>query len=219
MSHKTVYVVDDDPDVSASLAFFLEAANFTARTFGEAQTFVATSACLSPGCVLLDIRMPGIDGFEVLERLKLGRPILPVVVMTGHGDVFTAVRAMKLGAIDFLEKPFEEKMLLEILSRAFDNLDFAVRGLERRRSAADRIHSLTDREREVLIALLGGRPNKVIAYELDISVRTVEMHRAAMMDRLGVRTFADALRLALDGGIQIDEVTIPVLPERRRRLQ
>ena len=209
MFRNAVYVVDDDADVRASLAYFLASAGFAERAFADPRTFLAEAGDLAPGCVLLDVRMPVMDGFEVLEHLA-GQLRLPIVVMTGHGDVVTAVRTMKLGAVDFLEKPFEEAVLLEILQRTFDTLGDTVRGLDRRRDAQARLAALTDREREVLVALLGGCANKVIAFDLGLSVRTVEMHRAAMMDRLGVRTFAEALRLALDGGIEPDAGTVRV---------
>ena len=215
MFWNTVYIVDDDTDVGESLAFFLESAGFVPRIFADARAFVATAASLPPGCVLLDVRMPDIDGFEVLERLKLKQVPLPVVVMTGHGDVVTAVRAMKLGADDFIEKPCEESVLLDILAQVFASLEGRIEQAARRQDAKTRLRALTDREREVLVALLGGRSNKVVAFELDISVRTVEMHRAAMMERLHVRTFAAALRIALDGGIKLDAVTIPAAARPR----
>ena len=211
-----VYIIDDDVDVRESLTFFLSAAGFTARAFAEPMEFLAAVSQLAPGCVLLDIRMPGVDGFEVLERLRLAEAALPVVVITGHGDVVVAVRAMKLGASDFLEKPFEEDMLLRILSQTFAALENNRYASDRRRHARARLEKLSEREREVLVALLAGRSNKVVAFELGISVRTVEMHRAAMMERLLVRTFADALRLALDGGIELGAVAAPTVADLPR---
>ena len=202
-----VYIVDDDADVGASLEFFLGTAGFATTTFADPRIFMDVSSHLPPGCVLLDLRMPNIDGFEVIQQLNHRASALPVVVMTGHGDVVTAVRVMKQGALDFIEKPFEEHTLLEILSRTFALLAGNIRERERRSVARERLDRLTDREREVLVALLAGRANKVVAFELDISVRTVEMHRAAMMERLGVRSFAEALRLALEGGIDLGEVS------------
>lgn len=201
-----VYIVDDDPEVSASVEFFLKTAGFAATTFNDSRVFIEKSTRLLPGCVLLDIRMPAVDGFEVIEQLNRTASPLPVIVMTGHGDVVTAVRTMKMGALDFIEKPFEESTLLGILARAFAILKRTLCDLEQRSAATARLDRLTDREREVLIALMAGKPNKIIAYELDISVRTVEMHRAAMMERLGVRTFAEALRLALEGGLDTGAV-------------
>ncbi|MBC7506301.1 MAG: response regulator [Sandarakinorhabdus sp.] len=201
MRRNIVYIVDDDQSVRESLAFFLTTLDYSAQQFADPEAFVRASATLAPGCVLLDIRMPGIDGLEVLESLQQAREVLPVVVMTGHGDVTTAVRAMKLGACDFLEKPFDEDTLLDILVRTFASLDGAVVSLGRLDGVRVRLARLSQREREVLVSLLAGRPNKVIAHELDISVRTVEMHRAGMMARLGVRTLSEALRLAIEGDL------------------
>lgn len=201
--HQYVYVVDDDAAVRESMSFFIGSAGLIARPFGDPHEFIAASEGLSPGCVLLDYRMPGLDGFEVLAQLEPRRAELPVIMMTGHGDIVTAVRAMKLGARDFLEKPFEEDVLLEILERTFDFLEGSVREAGMKRDACGKLSHLTEREREVLHGLLAGQPNKVLAYELGISIRTVEMHRAAMMDRLGVRTLAEAMRLAFDGGLAV----------------
>ena len=200
---RAVYILDDDEAVRSSLQFFLASAGFAPRTFARSDVFLDAAEGLAPGCVLLDVRMPGFDGFEVLERLEGMRAALPTLIMTGHGDIATAVRVMKLGACDFIEKPFEEDLLIEILERIFSMLGDNVRRLERQHYVRSRLSRLTDREREVLAGLVVGRANKVIAYDLDISIRTVEMHRAAMMERLGVRTFADALRLAIEGGIGV----------------
>ncbi len=201
MTSDCVYILDDDPSVRESLAYFLTATGFAGRQFATAAAFLAEADGLAPGCLLLDIRMPEIDGFDVLERLATRRTVLPVVVMTGHGDVDTAVRAMKLGAHDFVEKPFEENMILGVLARVFETLDGTVRDMERQRDVAARLGRLTPREADVLRGLLAGRPNKLIAYDLGISIRTVEMHRSGMMEALGIRTFVGALRLAIEGGM------------------
>ncbi len=201
MRNGAIYIVEDDQAVRASLDFFLSTTEFCARQFDDAAAFLAEASSLPPGCVLLDIRMPGIDGFEVLERLRQAGSALPVVVMTGHGDITTAVRAMKLGARDFLEKPFEEEVLIDILVRIFATLDGELRESHGRIDACARLACLSQREREVLVALLDGQSNKLIAHELGISIRTVEMHRASMMERLGVRTFAEALRLGVVGNL------------------
>jgi len=203
-----VYIIDDDAEVRMSTAFFLGSAGFDTRQFGDAPGFLAVSNGLRPGCVLLDVRMPIMDGLEVLAELAGRRAELPVVVMTGHGDVTTAVRAMQLGALDFIEKPFEEEMVFTILGRAFAALDDSVRNNSRRRDAEERIARLSERECEVLDGLVAGLANKVLAYRMGISVRTVEMHRAGMMDRLDVRTFAEALRLAFDAGV-VRDAAIP----------
>lgn len=198
---KTVYIVDDDAAVRASLGFFLTTSGFVNVPFDDPHEFVRSLGQLEPGCVLLDLRMPALDGFAVLARLASLREQLPVVMMTGHGDVVTAVRAMKSGASDFIEKPFEEEMLLEILGRVFATLDGSLREVSRKRAASVRLSALSAREQEVLLGLLTGHSNKVLAFQLGISIRTIEMHRAGMMDRLGVRTLAEALRLAFEGDL------------------
>ena len=152
--------------------------------------------------MLLDIRMPDMDGFQVMAELASRGIDWPVVVMTGHGEVPVAVRAMKAGAVDFLEKPFEEDVLLGSLERAFGLLKERGQKAERRRSAESRIGVLTSREREVLRGLMAGLPNKALARRLDISLRTVEMHRANMMERLHVGSLAEALTLAVQAGVE-----------------
>ena len=169
--------------------------------FDTGTAFLAVADGLEPGCVLLDVRMPGADGFEVLTGIAARGAALPTVVMTGHGDVLTAVRAMKLGAADFLEKPFTEDMVVAVLDRLFANLDADVAQDISRHAAAEKIARLTEREAEVLHGLIAGHSNKVLAYDLGISVRTIEMHRASLMDRLDVRTFAEALRIAFEAGV------------------
>jgi two-component system response regulator FixJ len=196
---RTVHVVDDDPAVRRSLERLLDAAGFHVVSYQSPAAFLNAASGLSAGCVLLDIRMPGVDGLEVQARLNRLRVNLPVIVMTGHGDVPSAVRAMKAGAVDFLEKPFDDEALLHAIGGAFAKASRASRLIGDREAerAAQRIATLSPREREVLDALLAGRPNKVIAFDLNISVRTVEVHRARMMERLGTKQFADAIRLAV----------------------
>lgn len=195
-SDRVVYVVDDESEVRRSLGFFLKTLNFHPRPFLCGADFLAEAADLPPGCVLLDICMPELDGLEVIERLVGDARHLSIIVMTGHGDIGTAVRAMKLGAIDFLEKPFEENVLVRALEHGFSVLN-RVSGAEReRRDAERRLNALTPRERDVLGLLSQGKSNKEVAIVLDLSVRTVEMHRATMFDRLGVRTLPEALKLA-----------------------
>jgi two-component system response regulator FixJ len=166
------------------------------RPYLSGEDFLADARELAPGCVLLDIRMPGLDGLSVVERMREQRQRLPVIIMTGHGDIATAVRAMKLGAIDFLEKPFEEPVMIQALERGFALLERNAQEDRERREAEQRIEALTPRERDVLALLSEGKSNKEVAIALDLSVRTVEMHRATMFDRLGVRTLPEALRLA-----------------------
>ena len=190
-------MVDDDRDVRRSISFMLGAANLASRPFASGTDFLSSLDELDPGCVLLDIRMPEVDGFEVMAELARRDVEWPVVVMTGHGEVSVAVRAMKLGAVDFIEKPFEDELLLASLERAFGLLEERSERVSRRREAQERIALLTARERDVLQGLMAGHPNKLLARRLDISLRTVEMHRANMMDRLRVASLAEALTLAV----------------------
>ena len=207
MSHfKCVYIVDDDVEVRKSLFFFLSSAGYFARPSGGGVAFLADVDNLQPGCVLLDMRMPELDGIEVIEALGARIDRFPVVVMTGHGDVSTAVRAMKLGASDFLEKPFAEDVVIETIDRVFQTLRACESSRDERARAKERIDALTSRERDVLAGLAAGLSNKIIAFHLNLSIRTVEMHRANMMDHLAVRTLPDALRLAYICGITGDEM-------------
>lgn len=206
--NRFVYIVDDDNEVRASTLFFLRSLGMSPQAFEDGAGLLAQLADLRPGCVLLDIRMPGIDGFQVIEALAGRHAQLPIVVVTGHGDVVTAVRAMKLGACDFVEKPFEEELLLSILERVFASLDENVATDERRSQAIALLQSLTDREDDVLRGLVAGRSNKLLAHDLGVSVRTIEMHRSHMMDRLGVHSLAEALRLAFVAGVEL-ELSLP----------
>jgi two-component system response regulator FixJ len=157
---------------------------------------LAQVARLQPDIVLLDIRMPGMDGLEVQQELRKLGVDLPVIIMTGHGDIPLSVRAMKAGAIDFIEKPFEKAALLEAIDEAFATLSRGHSGLERAKGAIVKLQALTPRERDVLDGLAKGLPNKTIAYDLGISPRTVEIHRANLMIKLEVRSLSEALRLA-----------------------
>jgi two-component system, LuxR family, response regulator FixJ len=195
-------VVDDDRDVRRSISFMLGTAELSSRPFASGADFLESLGELEPGCILLDIRMPEIDGFEVMAELTRRSLDWPVIVMTGHGEVSIAVRAMKLGAVDFIEKPFDEGLLLSSLERAFGLLKDRGEKAERKRQARERIGALTTREHEVLQGLMAGLPNKVLARHLGISLRTVEMHRANMMDRLQAGSLAEALTLAVQAEIE-----------------
>lgn len=198
-----VYVVDDEGEVRRSLGFFLKTVGFLPRPYLSGEDFLSDAAELAPGCVLLDVRLGGISGLDVIEALGPGRSRLPVIVMTGHGDVAMAVKSMKLGAIDFLEKPFEEEALVAALKRGFELLARRAQAEEERRDAERLMAALSPRERNVLSLLSEGKSNKEVALELDLSVRTVEMHRAAMFDRLSVRSLPEALRIAFRAGIDL----------------
>lgn len=193
---RLVHIVDDDDAIRRSVSFALKTSGFQVRTYGSGSEILKASAELEEGCILLDIRMPGMDGLEVQDALKGKGVTLPVVIMTGHGDVSLAVRAMKAGAIDFIEKPFQKALLLSAIEQGFGRLRHASANREQANNAAVKLQALTPREREVLSGLAQGLPNKSIAYDLGISPRTVEIHRANVMSKLGARTLSEALRIA-----------------------
>lgn len=172
------------------------------RPFANGLDFVDSLDHLEPGCVLLDVRMPEMDGVGVLEELGKREIDWPVIIMTGHGEISLAVQTMRMGAIDFLEKPFEDELLQTCLSRAARLLEKDMEPSSRKREARGRVDALTDREREVLDGLLGGLSNRQIAERLEISLRTAEMHRGNMMQRLGVKGLAEALRVVTEAGME-----------------
>jgi two-component system response regulator FixJ len=192
---RTIHVVDDDVAVRRSLEQLLGSVGFITVSYATPDAFLLAAPGLAKACVLLDVKMPGVGGLEVQARLRAIGFALPIIVITGQGDIQTAVRAMKAGAFDFLEKPYEDEVLLRVIDAAFAT---APRGQDRQAlDAAQRIAKLSPREREVLEALVAGASNKVIAFDLGLSVRTVEVHRARMMGRLGTRQLAEAIRLAV----------------------
>lgn len=196
-----IYIVDDDSSIRRSLKFIFDNLHWPARSFSGGDVFLKELADLQPGCVLLDVRMPGRDGMAVHRELKAHGSIFPVIVMTGHGDTALAVRAMKEGAIDFLEKPLRRDDLLAALEQGCARLDDREHASRTANAARIRVNALTDREREVLAGLAAGHPNKSIAYDLGISPRTVEVHRANIMDKLAARSLSDVLRLAFAAGL------------------
>jgi two-component system, LuxR family, response regulator FixJ len=191
-----LHVVDDDEAVRRSVSFMLKTAGFRVQTYEDGVQLLKSAADLEAGCILLDIRMPTMDGLEVQQALKDKGVALPVIIMTGHGDVNLAVRAMKAGAVDFIEKPFEKAVLIGAIEHGMKRLGRAAGNRERAEDASVRLNALTPRERDVLDGLAKGLPNKTIAYDLGISPRTVEIHRANLMTKLGVRSLSEALRLA-----------------------
>ncbi|UZW57197.1 response regulator FixJ [Sphingobium sp. JS3065] len=200
-----IYVVDDDEAIRRSLSFMLRTSGFAVKLFEGGLPFLKEAADLEPGCVLLDVRMPDMDGLAVQRELRARGVMLPVVIMTGHGDIDMAVTAMKAGASDFIEKPFEKAALLGCVEAA-RRVAVADRGANARADdARARLNILTDREREVLDGLVEGLPNKTIAYDLGISPRTVEIHRANLMQKLEVKSLAEALRIAFHAGVEKDE--------------
>jgi two-component system response regulator FixJ len=203
----TVYIVDDDEAIRQSVGFLLRKAGYAVTAFPSGDAFLKSLTRESNGCVLLDVRMPGLDGLEVQARLNALGLVLPVIMLTGHGDVTLAVRAIKAGAVEFLEKPFERSVLLAALE---DGLRHAKRGLQDKLAKGEaivRIAALTAREHDVLQGMVAGRPNKLIAFDLSIATRTVEVHRANLMEKLNARSLSDVLRIAFAAGM--DEPDLP----------
>jgi two-component system, LuxR family, response regulator FixJ len=197
-----VYVVDDDEAVRDSLSALLEARHYAVATFPGARDFLTVAPTLRPGVLITDIRMPELDGLELQQRLIERSLRFPLIVITGHGDVPLAVRAMKAGAVDFIEKPFAAEIMLDSVGAAVARLTTPQEGAEDHALAASRLAGLSPREREVLQGLLSGLPNKSIAYDLGISPRTVEIHRARVMDKMGARSLSELIRLSLAAGLQ-----------------
>ncbi len=192
-----VHVIDDDEAVRDSLALLLDAAGIAVRTHASATAFLALAPTLGAGCVLTDVRMPDLDGLDLQRKLTEAGVTLPVIVMTGHGDVPLAVAALKAGAADFLEKPFDDKRLIAAVRTALSAGREAWRHASARAQIAARVASLTPREREVLNLLVVGSPNKTIAYDLGASPRTVEVHRARVMEKMGARSLAELVRMMI----------------------
>jgi len=194
-----IFVVDDDDDVRDSIRVLLKSAGYTVQDFGSAKSFLADRAGTGH-CLIADIRMPEMDGLE-LQREVINRKLgLPIIIITGHGDVPLAVRAMKAGAVDFIEKPFDDETLLTSVKRALD-IGSKTRSDAAEVAAAERLLALlTPRERNVLDQLVVGRSNKVAAFELGISPRTIEIHRAHIMDKMNARSLSDLVRIALIAG-------------------
>lgn len=195
-----VHVIDDDEAMRDSLSFLLDIQGFETRVYESATAFLDALPGLSGGCVLTDVRMPGLSGLELVDHLRAQGSDLPVVVMTGHGDVPMAVEAMKAGVVDFIEKPFADDVLLRAVRSALDRHETPSPdgGLK---EAQARLATLSPRERDVLAGVVAGKANKVIAYDLGISPRTVEIYRANLMTKTGARNMAELMRLALAAGL------------------
>ncbi|HEV7137974.1 MAG TPA: response regulator transcription factor [Steroidobacteraceae bacterium] len=194
----TVFVVDDDESVRSSLKFLLRSASLESRAFGSAQEFLETYDPAQPGCIVLDVRMPGMSGLELQQELNLRGAIIPVIFITGHGDVPMAVEAMQHGAHDFLQKPFKDEDLIERVRRALARDAKTRTALEEHKSIRTRLQSLTPREREVLALMAQGKPNKIMAHELGVSQRTIEIHRARVMEKSGASSLAELVRMVMD---------------------
>ncbi len=198
---RVIHIVDDEEAIRRSASFMLKTSGFDVETWPSGVAFLKEARQARPGCILLDVRMPEMDGLEVQQALIDAGVVMPVIVLTGHGDIAIAVRAMKAGAVDFIEKPFEKAALMDAIEAAFARLEDHAGRAGRAHDAAVVVSGLTARERDVLEGLAQGLPNKTIAYDLGISARTVEVHRANLMTKLGVRSLSDALRIAFAAGL------------------
>ena len=195
MADAVVHLIDDDEDVRRALSFLLGTAGFAVKVYESAVQFLDRYNSSVSGCIVTDVRMPDMDGLQLLRRLKEIGVTLPLVIMTGHADVALAVEAMKIGAVDFIEKPFPDEVLLTAVRSALARQpNLAVRDVDQVRT---RLASLTAREREVLDGLLAGHPNKTIAYDLGLSPRTVEIHRANVMTKMGASSLSELVRMTL----------------------
>jgi two-component system response regulator FixJ len=195
-----VHIVDDEEAVRQSLAFMLTVAGFAVRVHNSATEFLALAPSLTNACLITDLRMPDMSGVELLRKLGAGKIAIPAIVITGHGDVPMAVEAMKAGALDFIEKPFAEDVLIEAIRQAAMRLNERTGGAGDTAEIRRRLDELTERERQVLSGVVAGLPNKAIGYDLDISPRTVEVHRANIMAKMQARSLADLVRMALSAG-------------------
>ena len=198
----TVYIVDDDPAVLRSLARLTRSAGLPAETFASAREFIARCQPDAPGCLVLDVSMPGISGLELQEWVSRASNPLPIIFITGHGDVPTSVRAMKAGAVDFLTKPVDDQELLTAVSAALRRDQEARAARAELASVRERLARLTPREREVLEHVVSGRLNKQIAADLGTVEQTIKVHRARVMRKMGVESLADLVRLAGRAGIR-----------------
>ena len=194
----TVFVVDDDEGVRNSLRFLLKSVGLTTRALASASEFLEAYKQNLPGCLVLDVRMPGMSGIELQQQLNLRGATIPVIFITGHGDIPMAVEAMQHGAFDFLQKPFRDQDLIDRIQRALERDARNRAALTQHARIRERLQSLTPREREVLALMTRGKPNKVMAAELGVSQRTVEIHRARVMEKSGADSLAQLVRMVMD---------------------
>jgi two-component system, LuxR family, response regulator FixJ len=198
-----IFVVDDDPSVRKGLGRLLRSMDYLVETFGSAEEFLQTvSDCPGPACLVLDVKMPGLDGLDLQKQLQQRDYIMPIVFITGHGDIPMSVKAMKTGAIDFLTKPFDEKDLLKAVQEALKKDITNRSAMNEREGILERVQTLTPREYEILTYVITGLLNKQIAYVLDISEKTVKVHRGRVMEKLVVDSVAQLVRLAEKAGIE-----------------
>ena len=200
---QTILVVDDDAAIRDSLRMMLEMAGYAVRDFASAQSLLSDGD-LRAGCLIVDVRMPGMGGLELQEELARRKASIPVIVVTGHADVPLAVRAMRAGAIDFVEKPFDQERMLQSVADALAAGQRAQSRAAEAQEARDRLSLLTPREREILDQLVKGHANKVVAHQLGISPRTVEIHRASIMEKLHARNLSNVVRTALAASWEIN---------------
>lgn len=194
----TVYIVDDDNGVRSSIRILMKSVGLPAKTFASAQEFLDAYQAVQGGCVVLDIRMPGMSGMELQQELNRRGAVIPVIFITGHGDVPMAVEAMRHGAFDFLQKPFRDQDLIDRVQQALQRDLETRQGLKEHGRIRARLASLTPRERQVLDLLIAGQANKAMAHELGLSQRTVEIHRAHVMEKMAARSIAQLVRMVLD---------------------
>ncbi|MES9824989.1 MAG: response regulator transcription factor [Candidatus Thiodiazotropha endolucinida] len=201
----TVFVVDDDQAMRNSLKWLIESVSMQVETFESADAFIRSYYPGRSGCLLLDVRMPGMSGLELQEYLRAHQIAIPVIIITGHGDVPMAVRAMKSGAVDFIEKPFNDELLLESIRHALA-LDVRQRDMQKQRAEiATRLARLTPREHEVMVMVTNGKANKEIASSLGVSAKTVEAHRARVMEKMQANSLAELVRMAISANLTLSE--------------
>ncbi|MCU7942362.1 MAG: response regulator transcription factor [Candidatus Thiodiazotropha sp. (ex Cardiolucina cf. quadrata)] len=201
----TVFVVDDDQAMRNSLKWLIESVSMQVETFDSADAFIKSYYPGRSGCLLLDVRMPGMSGLELQEYLRANQIAIPVIIITGHGDVPMAVRAMKSGAVDFIEKPFNDELLLESIRYALA-LDVKQRDMQKQRAEiATRLARLTPREHEVMVMVTNGKANKEIASGLGVSAKTVEAHRARVMEKMQANSLAELVRMAISANLTLSE--------------
>ena len=193
-----VYVVDDDEGVRNSLRFLLTSVGLAARTLASAGEFLESYLPSQPGCLVLDVRMPGMSGLELQQQLNVRGAMIPVIFITGHGDIPMAVEAMQQGAFDFLQKPFRDQDLVDRIQKALEHDSRSRTAVAQHSRVRERLDSLTPREREVLALMTRGKANKVMAAELGVSQRTVEIHRARVMEKTGAASLAQLVRMVMD---------------------
>jgi len=194
--NQTVFIVDDEPDVRAALRLLIKSVDYSVECFESADLFFKQFESGRKGCLILDVRMPGMSGMDLQEKLAAMETLLPIIMISGHGEIPMAVKAVQNGAIDFLQKPFSDQQLLDRISQAMalNNKRHDVHDI--RQDAQDKYDSLTPREREIFAEVVAGKLNKVIAYELNISTRTVEIHRAKAMEKMAAKNLSELINLA-----------------------